>query len=72
MAEADRPYVVAARVFLVATLAAYMLAVRAGSRLRARTRGGGMTLAGWIFLGLAWGLVLSLAGYCVTRILRGD
>lgn len=31
-----------------------------------------MTLAGWIFLGLAWGLVLSLGGYCVARILRGD
>jgi hypothetical protein len=31
-----------------------------------------VTLAGWIFLGLAWTLVLSLAGYCVARILRGD
>jgi hypothetical protein len=31
-----------------------------------------MTLGGWIFLSLAWGLVLSLAGYCVVRILRGD
>lgn len=29
-----------------------------------------MTFAGWIFMGLAWGLVLSLAGYCVTRILK--
>ena len=29
-----------------------------------------MTLAGWIFLTLAWGFVLGLAGYCVFRTLR--
>jgi SNF family Na+-dependent transporter len=34
--EADRPYVVAARLFLLATLVGYALAVRAGSRRRAR------------------------------------
>jgi hypothetical protein len=31
-----------------------------------------MTLAGWIFLALAWALVLGLAGYCVFRTLRND
>lgn len=31
-----------------------------------------MTLAGWIFLGLAWSFVLGLAGYCVVRVLRDD
>lgn len=29
-----------------------------------------MTLAGWIFMGLAWSFVLGLAGYCVFRTLR--
>jgi hypothetical protein len=29
-----------------------------------------MTLAGWIFLTLAWGFVLGLAGYCVVRTFR--
>lgn len=29
-----------------------------------------MTLAGWIFLVVAWGLVLGVAGYCVLRVLR--
>lgn len=29
-----------------------------------------MTLAGWIFLGLAWSLVISVAVYCVVRIVR--
>jgi len=29
-----------------------------------------VTLAGWIFLGVAWSLVLGLAGYCVYRVLR--
>jgi len=39
VAEADRPYVVGARVFLIATLAGFALAVRAGSRRRARAEG---------------------------------
>jgi hypothetical protein len=29
-----------------------------------------MTLAGWIFMGLAWSFVLGLAAYCVLRTLR--
>lgn len=29
-----------------------------------------MTLAGWIFLGVAWSVVLGLAGYCIARVLR--
>ena len=29
-----------------------------------------MTAAGWLFLGLAWGVVLGLAGYCVWRVWR--
>jgi hypothetical protein len=29
-----------------------------------------MTLAGWIFLALAWSLVIGLAGWCVVRVLR--
>ena len=29
-----------------------------------------MTPGGWIFLVLAWGFVLGLAGYCVFRTLR--
>jgi hypothetical protein len=29
-----------------------------------------MTVAGWIFLTLAWGFVLGLAGYCVFRTFR--
>jgi hypothetical protein len=29
-----------------------------------------VTLAGWIFLGLAWSFVLGLASYCITRVLR--
>ena len=31
-----------------------------------------MTLAGWIFLACAWGLVSALAGYCIARTLRDD
>jgi hypothetical protein len=31
-----------------------------------------VTPLGWCFLALAWGLVLGLAGYCVTRILKGE
>lgn len=29
-----------------------------------------MTLAGWIFLGFAWGAVVGVAAYCVVRVLR--
>ena len=29
-----------------------------------------MTAAGWLFLVVAWGVVLGLAGYCVVRVLR--
>lgn len=31
-----------------------------------------MTVAGWIFLVVAWSAVLSVAGYCVLRVWRGD
>lgn len=31
-----------------------------------------MTVAGWIFLGIAWSAVLSVAAYCVLRVWRGD
>ncbi len=59
-----------ARLLLVGVLVGYWVAVRAGSRRRARRGGRRMTLAGWIFLALAWGFVLGLAGYCVFRTLR--
>ena len=29
-----------------------------------------MTVAGWIFLTLAWGAVIGLAAWCVARVLR--
>jgi len=29
-----------------------------------------MTLAGWIFMGVAWTVVIGLAAYCITRTLR--
>jgi hypothetical protein len=29
-----------------------------------------MTVAGWIFLVLAWSFVGGLAGWCVARVLR--
>jgi hypothetical protein len=29
-----------------------------------------MTVAGWIFLALAWGFVIGLAGWCLARVLR--
>lgn len=31
-----------------------------------------MTLAGWLFLTIAWGLVIGLAGWCVFRVLHDD
>lgn len=30
-----------------------------------------MTVAGWIFLAVAWSAVLSVAGYCMWRTWRG-
>jgi hypothetical protein len=30
-----------------------------------------VTAAGWIFLVIAWGAVLSVAGFCVWRVWRG-
>lgn len=29
-----------------------------------------MTVAGWIFLGSAWSLVIGLAGYCILKTIR--
>jgi hypothetical protein len=29
-----------------------------------------LTLAGWVFMAIAWTLVLGLAGFCVSRTLR--
>lgn len=29
-----------------------------------------MTLAGWIFLTLAWSFVIGLAAFCIRRVLR--
>jgi len=29
-----------------------------------------MTVAGWVFLALAWGFVIGLAGWCMSRVLR--
>lgn len=31
-----------------------------------------MTVAGWLFLGLAWSVVLGLACYCIARVWRDD
>jgi len=30
-----------------------------------------MTAGGWIFFGLAWGAVLTLAAWCVVQLVRG-
>jgi len=30
-----------------------------------------MTTAGWVFLLLSWGMILSLLSFCYGRILRG-
>ena len=30
-----------------------------------------MTVAGWIFLALAWGSVTTLVAFCLSRVLRG-
>lgn len=32
----------------------------------------GMTIEGWIFLILAWGVILSLIGYCFYKVLKGN
>lgn len=31
-----------------------------------------MTTSGWIFLVLAWTVILGLVGFCYRRILSGD
>lgn len=32
----------------------------------------GMTTEGWIFLTLAWGVILSLTFYCFYKVLKGN
>ena len=31
-----------------------------------------MTIAGWIFLGCAWSIVIGLAAFCIVKTLRDD
>lgn len=31
-----------------------------------------MTTEGWIFLILAWGVILSLTAYCFNKVLKGN
>ncbi|BDQ02353.1 MAG: hypothetical protein KatS3mg036_0737 [Ignavibacterium sp.] len=32
----------------------------------------GMTTEGWIFLTLAWGVILTLISYCFYKVLKGN
>jgi hypothetical protein len=32
----------------------------------------GMTTEGWIFLFLAWGVILSLTAFCFYKVLKGN
>lgn len=32
----------------------------------------GMTTEGWIFLTLAWGVILTLTSYCFYKVLKGN
>ncbi len=29
-----------------------------------------MTAAGWVFMGLSWGIIIGLAAFCVRRALK--
>jgi hypothetical protein len=30
-----------------------------------------MTAAGWVFMGISWGAIIALCGFCFARMLRG-
>lgn len=31
-----------------------------------------MTIAGWLFLGVAWSVVIGLAAFCIVKTIRQD
>jgi hypothetical protein len=31
-----------------------------------------VTIAGWIFLGVAWSVVIGLAAFCIVKTIRQD